>query len=245
MIKWGIYFDNWLDTEELKLFIEQLQLQNTSEIFKLKFIQDQNRRAFGYYLIQKCIQDLSGDFVTKWNSSVTGKPVYDGMSFNVSHDYKYVLIVGEIGDFLLGVDVCWIKLDIEIIEFKDYLSEREMEWITLLKNSKIGFYMIWALKEATTKGIGDGLAFGFKRLEFIINFTESSLDSLVESMQVSEKVEITAFLDNKRMDWEFTIQFLDKEHIVAIASNNRFQKNSFNILNSSQVVKDVGQGGDA
>lgn len=245
MIKCGIYFDNWLELQDLQDFIERLQLQNTLEIFKLRFIQDKNRRAFGYYLIQKCIQDLSGNLVGKWNSSGTGKPVYDGISFNVSHDYKYVVIVAELGNFLLGVDVCWMNLDFELQEFTDYLTEKEMEWIDSLKCSKIGFYMIWALKEATTKGIGDGMAFGFKRLEFMISFQddfslrEYGLKQVLESM---EFMEIMAFLDNKRLDWKFSIQFLDMEHVVAIASNQEFPKTCFNIRNSSQVLKDLSKG---
>lgn len=229
MIKWGIHFDIWYSQEKLKDFIALLQLENTRDVFKLKFIKDQNRRAFGYYLIQKCIQNLSGHYIKQWNS-IKGKPVYDGLSFNVSHDGEYVVIVGEYGDYTLGVDVCFINMEIEIQEFKEYITEKELNWINSLKLSKIGFYVIWALKEATTKGIGDGMAFGFKRLEFVISHSTS-----LESLDAWDSVDIMGYIDEKKIDWDFSLQFLDNHHVVAVASNNKLPESKFEIRNVSVI----------
>ena len=71
---------------------------------------------------------------------------------------------------------------------------------------------------------GDGLGFDFKRLEF--NIQENETGS-----------QIIGFIDGEKSDWDFSIQFLDKEHVVAIASNQEFEKKEFEIQNASQVLK--------
>ena len=166
MIKWGIYFDHWLDRTTFDLFLKKLNLdsQRLNSIISFRFQRDQQLRSFGYYLIKKCLcyfnhldEHLNADLDDNlnWEISPLGKPFFPGTSFNVSHDQKYVVLVGENGNSLLGVDVCWINPDLDINAFYDYLNSSELEWINSLNNSKLGFYVIWALKEATTKGIGE------------------------------------------------------------------------------------------
>ena len=236
MIKWGIFSDKWLENQELDDFIQGLQLESSkrNNIYNLLVGKDRQRRSFGYYLVQKCLQYYTGTVCRDWKISDKGKPYQDGISFNISHDYKYVVLVARRGEFLLGVDVCWIDTRIQVEEFKDYLQERELCWINRLREPKLGFYMIWALKEATSKGIGDGMGFGFKRLEFII------LENEPFSVLGKNVIGIIGFMDNLKMDWNFSIQFLDSEHLVAIASSTGFNVESgFEIRNCS-LLQELG-----
>lgn len=217
MIFRGVYFDTFI--QDLDILISNLGLNQKllTRLNNLKFIEDRNRRAFGYYLISQVINSNQ-----LWSISDTGKPYYPGIAFNVSHDNRYVVIVAQedLSDSRkLGVDVANLNQDIQIMEFTDYLTIKELEWIN---NRKHRFYMIWTLKEATTKGLGDGLGFDFRRLEF--NVTEHKTH-----------LEIIGFMDGDKMDWDFNIQFLDEEHLVAIASDQEFKKQEFEIQNASQI----------
>jgi len=219
MIFRGIYLNIFLLEQDLLELNNNLNQELLENINNLKFTQDRNRRAFGYYLISQVIKELA-QTDKLWNFSEQGKPFFPGIAFNVSHDNRWVVIVAQkdLEDSCkLGVDVCNLT-DVQISDFDDYLTRKEVEWID---NKKNRFYMIWALKEAYTKGIGDGLGFDFKRLEFTL----------------TEESRITARIDGVESDWDFSIQFLDKEHVVAIASNNEIPRKEFEIQNASQIPR--------
>lgn len=232
MILRAVHFDVFVQEQQLKDLLLGLDTDLVYKMDQLKFIQDKNRRGFGYYLIRNCIHEITGIYTKTWTLNGNGKPVYSGIAFNVSHDGEFVVIVAQkdIGNLLkLGVDVCFLK-EIQVLEFRDYLSCKELDWIQC-KTGTIGFYMVWALKEATTKGIGDGMGLDFKRLEFIITVNDGNLRIVQD---------IIGFMDGKRMDWDFSIQFLDKEHVVAVASSCKLLgMKDFEIEDASKVLEKI------
>lgn len=91
----------------------------------------------------------------------------DGLRFNASYSGGlglYALAQGR----EIGVDVEWIRPDFPGSEVADrFFSRRELATLGSLPADKRqeAFFACWTLKEAYTKGIGEGLALGLDRFD--------------------------------------------------------------------------------
>ena len=101
-------------------------------------------------------------------------------SFNVSHEGKYVALAAE-PMAVVGVDVAAPfearegkrrSMDEQLRIMKDQLTPSELAEINRHCPDEVAmeqtFRKFWSLKEAYTKGRGDGLAFEFNRCSFIL-----------------------------------------------------------------------------
>lgn len=95
-----------------------------------------------------------------------GKPYVDGLYFNVSHSYEYVICA--VGNVNLGCDIeqnrsCNIKLA------DRFFNPKEIEYLNKSNNKNLDFIRIWTAKESYVKMIGKGLNIPLKSFYYDIN----------------------------------------------------------------------------
>jgi 4'-phosphopantetheinyl transferase len=126
---------------------------------------DDKRRALGSIILQKDYihantQINHKDIVIHYD--VHGKPCYNELKYNVSHDNDIVIIVySDDGD--VGVDVMKTR-NVIIQNFSSCFTSQEKQSL-----SGYNFMYFWCAKEALLKAIGVGLRIDLKMVEFDIH----------------------------------------------------------------------------
>jgi len=134
-------------------------------------------RLLPRYLLHQQGVDLQQAIFSKTPS---GKPFVEGcpVAFNISHDQSIVAmayaISNEDNPVHIGIDTMKVTLPhgetfrsfIEVLH--DQLTQEERSFLESQDDTTgIGsIFALWTVKEAYTKAIGMGLAFGFDRLEY-------------------------------------------------------------------------------
>ncbi len=85
-----------------------------------------------------------------------GKPIIDGLFFNISHT-KNCIVCAVSNKFNIGIDVEFVNNQIDINDFRNYLTIDELNIIYKNSNYYINFYDIWTKKEAVIKAYGSNL----------------------------------------------------------------------------------------
>ena len=115
-------------------------------ILKYRRPQDRNTRIVSHQM--KMVLS-GGRAITR---TEYGKPVCDGVWFNVSHDGGCV--VGIAAETPVGIDVMDTSIQREIRFFHNVLTPYEREYIG---DDLLRFYHIWTAKEAFLKMLGTGI----------------------------------------------------------------------------------------
>lgn len=144
-------------------------------------------------------------------------------NFNVSHEGQYVALASE-PVMVCGVDVAAPEVmrpgrkkrsvDETLRMMDGQLTAAEMKTIEEARPDERRmedlFRRFWSLKEAYTKGRGDGLGFEFSRCEFTLGRTEDGIDG--QPVQLA-----TVRVDGREQPrWRFFIQELEANHWISV-----------------------------
>jgi 4'-phosphopantetheinyl transferase len=161
-------------------------------------------------------------------ASAPGMRVAPNWNFNISHEGKYVVLAAE-PKVVVGVDVAEpfdqrsginsMKGGMEehLRIFRDQLTESEVKRITRYRPDEVkmehAFRQFWSLKEAYTKGRGEGIGFEFSRAEFSIG--EQKPQGLAAQPVQSATVRVDKAPPSST--WSFFMQPLEAEHWISVA----------------------------
>ncbi len=165
-------------------------------------------------------------------------------NYNLSHHGYYVGVASH-ADFLVGCDIVDLRTRTKSVKscaeyvqiFAKQLHPLE-EKLVLAQSSEeeryTMFFIIWSLKEAFVKAIGQGLGCDLQRLSFAVQY-ENGLDSAESSTTSGKKVEdtnpnreishsefiygtaVATWNGQLRSDWSFRFRSLDVCHLFTIA----------------------------
>jgi phosphopantetheinyl transferase len=134
------------DTFDTQTALNALPHTAQQDILKYRRPEDQNARIISHQMKEFL---SGGRLITR---TKYGKPVCDGVWFNVSHDGKCV--VGIAAETPVGIDVMDTRTWRDIPAFHNALTPFEREYIG---DDLRRFYRIWTAKEAFLKMLGTGL----------------------------------------------------------------------------------------
>jgi len=144
---------------ELEKHLKKLPSNFLDQVNKYKE-EDQRRRSFfsWYLLYLKLVERKINVSNLKVEFNENGKPLIEGINFNISHSYNLVAI---------AISSHEVGIDLELVEEKD--NERiakkimnEEEYQKYLKNKEY-FYKVWTKKEAYLKRKGLSLEFALNK----------------------------------------------------------------------------------
>lgn len=92
------------------------------------------------------------------------RPYFDHrFDFNISHSGSYVVVGGTFAG-KIGIDIEKIN-PVDPLEFRNVLTEIEIEMLINNPNKIELFYQMWTKKEALAKALGKGLNLSFSQIE--------------------------------------------------------------------------------
>lgn len=104
----------------------------------------------------------------KFYKEDTGKPMVNGMHFNISHTSKYVFIA--ISNTDIGIDAEYMDTDFEYTDIlNNCFSSEEIKFVKESETPRLRFYLLWTRKEALIKATGEGISNVFVNIPSLEN----------------------------------------------------------------------------
>ncbi|XP_024214004.1 L-aminoadipate-semialdehyde dehydrogenase-phosphopantetheinyl transferase [Halyomorpha halys] len=225
-VRWVFDCFSWKPIHpELLVLFSAVQAEEKDRIGKFVFMKDAKSSLVGRLLMRKYIHN---SLSVQWNDikilrDVNGKPYYNNehfpISFNISHQGRYVVLAGESSSTKIGIDVmereyrggkpipAFFRL------MRSNFSFDEWKTITNFNNEKDQvhmFYRYWCLKESYVKAIGVGITIDLKDIVFKINTTMLKNGEYVKDTELWVGGVI-------QMQWEFHESLLDHNYCCCVA----------------------------
>lgn len=143
--------------------IKGLPQDKIDKILRLKQVLSR-KQSFCSLLMQKYVAEMYGKSLDDIYYGKRGKPLLEGVCFNISHSRN--IVVCAVSDTPIGCDVEFIRKAPQSVA-KRVFSEQELKtakWLSPNDSDDRLFFRFWTAKESYTKFIGDGLAFSFKKI---------------------------------------------------------------------------------
>jgi 4'-phosphopantetheinyl transferase len=123
------------------------------------FWKDRQAGLIGKLLLQSVFnQRLPGARLEDLNYNQYNKPfIDDTINFNLSHSGGYVVCACTSLPEAIGIDIEYIRPDIEINQFKNIFTPAEWRHIKKAKSPESTFFKLWTIKESIIKADGRGL----------------------------------------------------------------------------------------
>lgn len=154
------HFDDPLQNENLFDLVGE---ERRKKVIRYR-MPDDRKRSLGAGIIIRKILDENGLSESCLKYSENGKPVADGLFFNVSHAGDYV--VGVQSDCAVGCDIEKIvSAPFKIAE--QYFSAEEAGYIKAECDGDKAFFTLWTLKESYMKMTGKGMSLALDSFEII------------------------------------------------------------------------------
>lgn len=132
-----------------------------NKIMKYK-LPDDRKRSLVAGLMMRDVLNAHGMNSDNIKITENGRPVIDGIDFNVSHSGEYVFMV--ISDSKVGCDIERIK-ERNYSVARRYFSDGEKKWMKETGNTDLSFYRIWTARESYIKLTGEGILLDFAKYE--------------------------------------------------------------------------------
>lgn len=182
-----------------------------ASIMKYKMVADRKRSLAAGLLIR----DFLLEYDRSWKDidiSDKGRPMIEGIDFNVSHSGSYAIIA--ISEKKIGCDIEHIKgRDYHVA--KRYFSETETAWMEEAESKDEAFYRIWTARESYSKSTGEGILLEFDRYEIRPDSgrtePEDVLDKEADYLGSCEVIR-----DGKLQECIIFQWLYDKEYIISI-----------------------------
>jgi 4'-phosphopantetheinyl transferase len=143
----------WIDCFDL------LPVQFHEKIKQYYFWKDRQASLFGKLLLQWVFnQHLPKVSLEDLNYNQYNKPfINNTLNFNLSHSGDYVVCACTSLPEAIGIDIEYIRQDIEVVEFKNIFTSHEWLRIEKARNPVSTFFKLWTIKESIIKADGRGL----------------------------------------------------------------------------------------
>lgn len=132
-----------------------------NRIMKYKMPNDRKRGLQAGIMIRDILK-VHGRSQDEIIVSDNGRPIIEGLDFNISHSGKYVMMV--ISDDKVGCDIERIKGRNYSVA-KRYFSEGEKNYLDESTDKDLSFYRIWTARESYIKYTGEGILLDFTKYE--------------------------------------------------------------------------------
>jgi 4'-phosphopantetheinyl transferase len=197
--------------------------EKKDRIKKFKFFNDAQRCLLGDLLARYVICNKLGikNSQLKFSNNKYGKPVLlqpEGINFNISHSGDW--IVCALDNKPVGIDVEIIKpIDFNIakmffteVEYNDLMTKDDNERLRY-------FYTLWTLKESYIKAVGKGLSISLNSFAIHIEY---------DNIWMNINKEFSSYF--------FKLYKIDKDHVVAVCSQNKEYSPKIKIVNLYQLL---------
>lgn len=209
-----------IDIEKVKIYILNINVLNDplesgplkwdlgpgrmKKVLKPKSPDGRKRSLAGSLILNKILEDkgLKKDVI---QYAKRGKPIADGVFFNISHSGDYA--VGVYADKEAGCDVELIRKYPEHVAAR-FFDPEELKFINDSSDSDKAFFYLWTLKESYLKMNGEGIS-GLDRLKAV--FPHGGLTRLDPGGNSSHPV-LNVVTDSRC----FFVSFLQDRHIISI-----------------------------
>jgi 4'-phosphopantetheinyl transferase len=240
--RWLVDISTWEPKNpEWKMLLAGLPPEDAEKVMKFRFVADQKRALVSRYLVRRACFEATGVPFDRVRVERTkgGKPfmankprgsanfagLHANWNFNVSHEGKYVVLAAE-PVMVCGVDVAAPEEQRAgakarpITEHLDLMKSQltQGEWAVIQRarpderTMEDAFRKFWSLKEAYTKGRGDGLGFEFNRADFTLS------PDTKPGLAGNPVGSATVVVDGRRMpEWGFFLQALEADHWISVA----------------------------
>lgn len=149
--------------EKWHWYLRQLPETLQQKINRYRRWQDQHASLLSYSLLRKVLilHGYPQDCLTQLQQEPHGRPFIDNtIDFNISHSGEYV-VCAIASHIRLGIDVEFIR-PIEVIDFKNYMTDYQWQDIMQPTISLDKFFDYWTIKESVMKADGRGLLIPLK-----------------------------------------------------------------------------------
>ena len=240
ILRWIVDISKWAPKKsQWELLLKTLPQEDQTKVMKFKFEADQKRALVSRLLQRRASAETCGLKQSEVVIARTkgGKPylanrpagtaeALPNWNFNVSHEGDFVALAAE-PLLLCGLDVAapgqvrgkQRSLEEQFGVMKNSFTEFEWRSIRAAGPSERlmedAFRKHWSLKEAFTKGRGDGLGFDFKKCEFTIE----PLREAEHRGSAGQPVEVaTVVAENVPQPlWRFYVQHAGADHWVSVS----------------------------
>jgi len=171
---------------DVKYFWEILSFKEREKALRFRFEKDKNC----FVIARGILRVLLGKYILKdpkkieFQYSENGKPSIESnekVKFNLSHS-KDAIVIGFVKDYEIGVDVEFIKKDMEFEDIANsFFSEEEIHELMCFnkKEKSQAFFNCWTRKEAFIKAEGSGLSFPLN--EFVVSLKNKNSAKLLST----------------------------------------------------------------
>ena len=122
---------------------------------RMRFEQGRLQQLAAGLLLRYALQQAGVDLMTvRVEKNEHGKPMMDGLFFNISHSGDYIAVA--IGDSPVGIDV-ETKTDPDLKITERFYSEEEQRVVRTAEDPEKEFRRLWTRKEAYVKCTGTGI----------------------------------------------------------------------------------------
>ena len=205
VLRWIFDITKWQPSKaEWAFLLTQLPEVDSTKVMRFLKEDDRKRAIISRLLQRRACHEMTGlpwaainiertkggkpFMANKPSASAAGMLVPSNWNFNVSHEGMYVVLAAE-PLTVVGIDVAAPfdvrpgkkeTIDDHLRVFHDQFTDaekREVErWRPDEAKMERTMMMFWSLKEAYTKGRGDGLGFEFNRCDFSVGDVEKGSD---------------------------------------------------------------------
>lgn len=206
MIKlYRININNWDDPLENKELLNQIDEIRRKKIMRYH-MPDDRKRSLAAGIIIKHILNENGLSENSLSCSENGKPLADGLFFNVSHSGNYV--VGVVSDCEVGCDIEKVS-SAPMKVAQHYFSPAESEYMNSEPDKDRAFFTIWTLKESYMKMTGQGLSLALDSFEILKTVNGFSLGKTTERQCFFKTLEFDGYIFSVSNETDFVIKQTD------------------------------------
>lgn len=206
MIKlYRINTNNWDDPLENKELLNQIDEIRRKKIMRYH-MPDDRKRSLAAGIIIKHILNENGLSENSLSCSENGKPLADGLFFNVSHSGNYV--VGVVSDCEVGCDIEKVS-SAPMKVAQHYFSPAESEYMNSEPDKDRAFFTIWTLKESYMKMTGQGLSLALDSFEILKTVNGFSLGKTPERQCFFRTLEFDGYIFSVSNETDFDIKQTD------------------------------------
>lgn len=158
--------DGVKDPKEYLEAMEHLDVERKRRIMRFKRAEDR-RESLGAGLLLRDVLNRHGKNIRDMAYTLSGKPIIDGLYFNISHSKGKVVCV--VSDREVGCDIEKIGKERTGLAER-YFTENEQSYLERCsKEERVEeFYRIWTMKEAYLKMTGEGLKVPLQSINLVI-----------------------------------------------------------------------------
>ncbi len=186
-------------------FLNQVNEKRRKKIMRCH-MPDDRKRSLAAGIIIKHILNENGLSENSLSYSENGKPLADGLFFNVSHSGNYV--VGVVSDCEVGCDIEKVS-SAPMKVAQHYFGPAESEYINSEPDKDRAFFTIWTLKESYMKMTGQGLSLALDSFEILKTVNGFSLGKTPERQCFFRTLEFDGYIFSVSNETDFVIKQTD------------------------------------